>query len=117
MRKIRIRIKHYIRAGERPAEGPKQGKLMAPKDTPVVPCTYSKEACEAKHAMLQWILSTAAALLIAVMGYLAHRVDSVATDTTAIKVSIQRIDDRLEQPKIADERPPVFLVSREYKHE
>ena len=66
-------------------------------------CEYDKELCEEKHRAIssmfqvhQWIMGTAVIILIAITAGTYHKIDSVQTDTTQMKVSIQRLEDKLE---------------------
>ena len=59
-------------------------------------CVFSQHECDGRHATLTWVLTTASLILISALGYLSHKVDSVQTDTTQIKVSMQKIEDELK---------------------
>ena len=83
---------------------------MAKEDLPVI-CPSIRE-CDAKHSVLNWVLAIAATILIAVTGAIFHKTDSIQTDVSSIKVSIQRLEDY--QIKLAEPaQAPIYLVSKE----
>lgn len=84
---------------------PEPGKRVAEKGPSVDYVTRFE--CGARHTTGNWFVTIGVSILVAAMGFLYKKIDTIQSDVTSVRIAVQHLTDQITPhlpTRIADDR-------------